>query len=105
MRKLEESWDVLSRRHLLEEAEILEQCTKTGQIADFTIASLEEKANESFVSIIESHLNTPKMHQLYIDFLIERLKMDSKYLNDEVFIYIFLSCVTSIIMLIWSGFR
>lgn len=84
LNKLEESWDVLSRRHLLGEREILEQCTKTGQVADFTIAGLEEQANEAFQTVIRSRLNTPKMHKLYVDFLIERLKMDSKFLNDEV---------------------
>lgn len=85
MNKLEESWAVLARRHLLEEREILEQCAKTGQVADFTIAGLEEQTNEAFQTPIRSgRLDTLKMHQLYVDFLLERLKMDSKFLNDEV---------------------
>lgn len=75
---------MLSRRHLLEEHEILEQCQKTGQVADFTIAGLEEKTNESYLAAINSRLRTPKMNYLYVNFLIERLKLDSKFLNDEV---------------------
>jgi hypothetical protein len=31
--KLEETWDVLARRNLLEEKEILKKCNETGQIA------------------------------------------------------------------------
>lgn len=82
---LEETWDVLARRHLLDERDILEQCAKSGQVADFTIAGLEEQANEAFKTVVLSaRLNTPKMHQLYADFLIERLRLDSKFLNDEV---------------------
>lgn len=81
---MEETWDVLARRHLLDERDILEQCAKTGQVADFTIAGLEEQANEAFKTVLNARLNTPKMHQLYADFLIERLRLDSKFLNDEV---------------------
>lgn len=85
MNKLEESWDVLARRCVLEEKKILEQCAKTGQVADFTIAELEEKANEAYLkAIASSSLNTLKMHHLYVDFLIERLRMESTFLKEEV---------------------
>jgi hypothetical protein len=33
LNKCEESWDVLARRHLLEEDKILEKCKETGQVA------------------------------------------------------------------------
>lgn len=81
--KIEESWDIMAKRFLLQEKEILEQCEKTGQVADFTIAEFEEKAVEFYAVALEK-LNTKKMHQIYVDFLIERLKMDSKFLDEEV---------------------
>ena len=34
--KCEESWDVLARRHLLEENKIMEKCKETGQVAGNT---------------------------------------------------------------------
>ena len=33
LNKCEESWDVIARRHLLEENVILEKCKETGQVA------------------------------------------------------------------------
>jgi hypothetical protein len=33
LNKLEESWDVLARRHLLDEEDILKKCTESGQVA------------------------------------------------------------------------
>ncbi|CAF1014961.1 unnamed protein product [Brachionus calyciflorus] len=82
--KIEETQDVLAKRHLLEEGEILKKCEKSGQIADFTIAELEEKANSAYLESLEK-LNTEKMHLIYIDFLIERLKLNSQYLSEERF--------------------
>ena len=42
LNKCEDSWDVLARRNLLEESNILKKCQDTGQVADFTIAEFEE---------------------------------------------------------------
>jgi hypothetical protein len=33
LKSCEESWDVLARRNLLEEEEILKKCTESGQVA------------------------------------------------------------------------
>jgi len=37
LNKCEESWDVLARRHLLEENKIVEKCKETGQVAGILI--------------------------------------------------------------------
>ena len=104
----EESWDVLARRSLLEENSILKKCQETGQCAgikqrkktpeqklvefilkiiliilDFTIAEFEDKAHAVFLKAIEN-LKTVKMHHVYLEFCIERLKINSAFLNEEV---------------------
>jgi hypothetical protein len=50
---------------------------------DFTIAEFEEKAINVFQKAIET-FKSEKMHHIYIDFCIERLKLNSKFLNEEV---------------------
>jgi hypothetical protein len=52
---------------------------------DFTIAEFEEKASESYLQAIEK-LNTREMHLIYIKFCVERINLNSKFLNNEVFI-------------------
>lgn len=83
LNKFEESWDILARRNLLEEESILQKCEESGQCADFTIAEFEDKANEVFLKAIGT-FNSEKMHRIYLDFCIERLKLDSKFLKEEV---------------------
>ena len=48
--KCEESWDVLARRHLLEENSILEKCKESGQVAGKPL----------FVSLLHSSPNVTK---------------------------------------------
>ena len=55
---------------------------------DFTIAEFEDKTNKVFLEAVEN-LKTEKMHQCYIEFCTERLKLDSKFLNEEVIIFNF----------------
>ncbi len=80
---IEESWDVVARRALIGEETIVTKCKESGQVADFTIAEYEDKANQLYLQALDK-LNTLKMHQLYVHFCTERLKMTSKFLNDEV---------------------
>lgn len=84
MNKKEQSWDVLARRNLLEEAKIQKKCQETGQIADFTIAEFEDKAIETYKRGIDL-LQSEKMHLVYMDFLLERMKLNSIYLDDDRF--------------------
>lgn len=84
LNKCEDSWDVLARRNLLEESNILKKCQETGQVADFTIAEFEEKAVEVYQKALET-MPSEKMHHIYIQFCVERLKIDSKFLNEERF--------------------
>lgn len=84
LKKCEESWDVLARRHLLDEQEIVKKCADTGQVADFSIAEFEEKANDVFLTAL-SDLNTKRMNEIYIQFCTERLRLESKFLNEERF--------------------
>lgn len=82
--KFEESWNLLARRSLLQEASILKKCEETGQCADFTIAEFEDRTNEVFLHSLKE-LNTEKMHHVYLNFCIERLKLNSNFLNEERF--------------------
>ena len=81
--KFEQSWDILARRHLLAEGAIVRRCEETGQCADFTIAEFEDKANEVFLEAV-ALFDTDKMHRVYVDFCLERLKLESKFLEEEV---------------------
>lgn len=81
--KSEQSWDILARRHLAQESQILKQCEQTGQVADFTIAEFEEKTNEAYLNALKT-MPTQTMHLLYLEFCLERLKLNSKFLNEEV---------------------
>ncbi len=60
------------------------KCQETGQLADFTIAEFEEKAIEVFQKALET-IPTEKMYNIYIEFCSERLKLNSKFLNEERF--------------------
>lgn len=84
LNKKEESWDVLARRNLLEEVNILKKCQETSQIADFTIAEFEEKAVETYKKSLDL-IPSERMHLIYLDFLLERIKLNSKYLNEDRF--------------------
>lgn len=84
LKKYEESWDLLARRSLLQEEIILRKCEQTGQCADFTIAEFEDKTNVVFLKALEE-INTEKMHHIYLNFCIERLKLNSSFLNEERF--------------------
>ena len=81
----EETWDILARKNLIEETEIIKKCEETGQIADFTIAELEQHANKVYFEALDK-VNTPKMWNIYIQFCHERLNLNSQFLNEEVFL-------------------
>jgi len=83
LNRFEETWNLLARRSLLQEDKILKKCEETGQCADFTIAEFEDKANAVFLKAL-LELKTDKMHKIYLDFCIERLKLNSSFLNEEV---------------------
>jgi len=78
----EETWDIIARKHLNEEANILKKCEETGQIADFTLAELEQQTNNVFLEALEK-LKTQKMWLIYIKFCTERLNLNSQFLNEE----------------------
>jgi len=58
---------------------------------DFTIAEFEEKANTMFLQAL-SDLPTRKMHNIYVNFCLERLNLNSQFLNEEVAIFICDEC-------------
>ena len=60
------------------------KCQETGQVADFTIAEFEERAVEVYRKALET-ISTEKMHHIFIEFCSERLKLNSKFLNEERF--------------------
>jgi uncharacterized protein HemY len=62
----------------------MKKCQETGQLSDFTIAEFEEKANQVYIKSLE-HIPTNKMHTIYLNFCMERLKLNSKFLNEERF--------------------
>ena len=51
---------------------------------DFTIGEMEAKAHLDFHKALEA-LPTEKMHLIYIDFCLQRLKQESKFLSEERF--------------------
>ena len=65
--------------------------------ADFTIVEFEEKANQLYVQALEQ-LSTLKMHTIYANFCAERLKLNSKFLNEDVRYFYFLFCYINYII-------
>jgi hypothetical protein len=84
--KKEEVWDLLAHRPLIDEDTIFEKCKASGQISDFTIADLEQEANKVYLNALDN-LNTENMWNIYLDFCMQRLNKNSKYLNEEVGFY------------------
>jgi U3 small nucleolar RNA-associated protein 6 len=80
----EEVWDIMAKKSLLDEANIMRKCNETGQIGDFSIAELEQETNRVYLEAIDK-LNTSKMWSIYLEFCFERFNLESQYLNEERF--------------------
>lgn len=70
-------------------------------LTDFTIAEFEEKASADFMRAL-SELPTEQMHKLYIAFCMERLKLNSKFLNEEVNLSEFFQIINTLLIGFYS---